>query len=242
MIFLEDYFIVRPDSFYAEKKTATGLETLNTAWIMRGDRDENEFKCLKGTIIASPIGYSLNRYSPIDRGLPNHRLFISHDRLQYRENTGANIEKTPYHPGMMLDFKYLSFQDYAQRVTAKKGDQVYFHPHVTEQENLFPDGTYKVRVDQLICTLDPICPQGQYVLIQPVMESEDEITMGGFQIKIEAQVKALQGIVRYTNNGMVSAGDHVIFEEASDWEVDIEGEKFYVMQMENLLMKLKPAV
>jgi len=244
---LLDYHIIKADSIYDTRPTETGLIRLNTAWYREEkELDRYERKLLTGTIVAKPIGYRDTNYMPIDPGFPNPKIFIGHDAIQSQRNQGVQPEwdNTKYHPGICERINYATIADYGTTIDCEVGEKVYFHPSVTEPENLIGDDEYLATVDQIICAVGKngdIRPQGGYILVKPNLESEDELkSETGLIVKDEVEAKLYEGTIAFCRKGFdLKSGDVILYQEASDWIIKIEGVDYYVMLEENIWMRKK---
>lgn len=99
-----------------------------------------------------------------------------------------------------------------------------------------------------------IIPLAGHVLIEPAWEDgvEDlgdgkrgKISSSGLVTELHDKPKYLEGIVRHIPTPMhgecveVVPGDRIIYEKNSDWEVEIEGKKYYVMRYWDIMGKLE---
>lgn len=238
---LYDYHIIQVDRVYDDRPTDTGLVSLNKAFYrVEKEMDRYERKLLSGTIVAVPIGYSDKNYMPIDPGYPNPKIFIGHDAIQLQRNRGMDWGNEKYHPGLKDRIDFLTIADYGALIDAKVGEKVYFHPSVTEAENMISEGQYKMAVHELICVVgDTIRPQGGYVLVEGVLEDDQELTSGtGLQIKTEKEHHLLEAIVLHARpEAQVKPADFILYQENANWEVIIEGKKLFAMLEEDCMMR-----
>jgi len=133
---------------------------------------------------------------------------------------------------MLERYNYLTYADYGKRITAKDGDQIYFHPSVTEPENLL--GTHGDKELYLASPHDMIAvgivPQGFYILIEPHLEERER---DGFLLDVDVKDRLLEGIVKYSSS--IPTGTRVNFQQDSNWEFIIEGQRLYAMLEENII-------
>jgi len=230
---LYDHYLIQVPKVYDDLQQE-GLIGRNTAWYIDNERDRYERKIRKGLVIAKPMGFSEGLYQPIDPGVPNHRIYVGHDQIQ--ENFNAGRKKLPtYYPGSKEQISFVSLADIAQLVDVEVGEEVYFHPNVTEEENLHADGVYKALPDALICVGTRM--QAGWVLVEPIAE---ENVVDGFIVSIDKSTKMLEGIVRHIRNRPdLKPGDHVFFQEDSNWEYEVDGKKYFAMKEENIWMKVE---
>lgn len=255
---LMDLHIIRIESIW-DNLPVEGIVPMNAAyWTVDKEMDRYERKLLRGTVEAIPIGYSERQYMPMDSGLPPARLFVGHDAIQLQRNYGRkDWGREKYHPGLKERYEYMTVAQYGAMIDLRVGERVYFHPSVTEPENRLEKDLYLATVDQLICGVgwvpDPITsekplemlqirPQGGFVLIEPVMDTQLE--SDGIVIRQEAEAVLLEGIVRHARRGSgLEEGEHIYYLENADWVLKIEGVVYYAMREEEIIgSKLKTAI
>lgn len=242
LIYLLDHFIIQVPSVYDERPGEFGLIKINHAFYIDKERDRFERKLLFGTIIAAPMGYSDSDYMPVDSGIPNYKLFIGHEAIQRQVNIGHKEwgEKYEhyYHPGRKECFDFLTMQHYGDMIDAKVGDTVYFHPSVTEEENYISDRIYRANGDKLICVVgEQIRMQAGYMLVDP--HFDEQLEESGFIIKSAGEAKMLEGTIRHIRTGAeLKEGDSIIFQDDANWDLEVEGKKYYAMKEEDALMRV----
>jgi co-chaperonin GroES (HSP10) len=104
--------------------------------------------------------------------------------------------------------------------------------------------TYKAHIDQVYCVIrkgEPVMLQ-DFIFVEPVIEPEENyMTSYGLMIKPEPEVMEREGVVKYVNEFSedlgVKVGDHIYFESGCNYEIDVEGKKYYRMRNENVLFK-----
>lgn len=239
-----DLHIIRIDSIW-DDRPIEGIVPMNAAyWTVDKEMDRFERKLLQGTVEAIPMGYSETQYNPLDSGLPPARLFVGHDAIQLQRNYGRkDWGREKYHPGLKERYEYMTVSEYGTMIDLRVGEKVYFHPSVTEPENMLEKNLYLATVDQLICSGGAsIRPQGGFVLIEPVMDTQLESS--GIIIKQEAEAVLLEGIVRYARPGSgLEEGEAIYYLENADWALKIEGVIYYAMREEEIIgSKLKVAI
>ena len=134
--------------------------------------------------------------------------------------------------------------------TLKEGEKVYFHHFVMDErfqqriDSVEDKKTYKAHIDQVYCVIrkgEPVMLQ-DFIFVEPVIEPEENyMSSSGFMIKPEPEVMEREGVVRYVNEFSedlgVKVGDHIYFESGCNYEIDVEGKKYYRMRNENVLFK-----
>lgn len=241
MVEFFDKHIIKVESVYDGRPTDTGILRLNTAWYRtEKELDRYERKLLQGTIVGVPLGYSEKGYMPIDPGIPNPKIFIGHDAIQKIINSGDTTwSNAKYHPGLTEKIDFETIADYGFKIDAKIGEKVYFHPSVTESENVYGENEYLASVDQIICVIreGTIVPQGGFVLVEPVIDETLESSTG-LITGLESEPVPLEGIVRHVRDGIdIQKGDRILYQDAADWEVTIEGIKYYAMKEDEIWIK-----
>lgn len=126
-------------------------------------------------------------------------------------------------------------------ITIKKGDKVYFHHFCIDEKvsSEFGEGNiYKVNYEQIYCYIrdGKITMTMDYVFVEPV-QLEDKI--GNIYIKSKESVK--RGKVKHTNqfskDDGFKNGDEVLFIKNANYDMIIEGERFFRMKNSDILAK-----
>ena len=231
---LLDHFLISVPHVFDEGEG--DIKTMNAAHYIDKERDRYERKVMKGIVHKAPLAFREINHMPIDPGFPNHKLFVSHDAIQEMVNKGYKWDNTSYHPGIKEHFEYITIADYGRMITAKEGDEIYFHPSVTELENYHGEingqSLFKASVHELISV--GTVPQGGYVLVKPHMEDTKH---GDLVVTLEDTHRLLEGTVKYARPESKLSGAFVYFQEGSDWIVNINGERLFAMLEENVLLK-----
>lgn len=233
MIQLLDHFLISVPNIFSE---GGDFKHLNAAHYIDQERDRYERKLRQGIVYSAPIGYRQINHNPIDPGIPNHKLFIGHDAINRMAQIGHDWGNEKYHPGTKEHFKYESTAAYGARITVEQGDEIYFHPSVTEPANYFAeDGDnllYKAQVHELICS--GVSPQGFWLLVEPIIK---EKMVGDIALSIDDEDEERIGIVKYANSkSSLKTGEHVTFQEGCDWNFEVHGQRLYAMLEENILL------
>lgn len=241
MTIIHDYCIIELDRLF-DVKEQSGLLTLNEAHVQPGERDRNIYKRICGIVTALPRGYTDLKIDPQDPGVPNHKIYVGHDIIAERANEGYPwTRETHYHPGTTESFEFKTISDVSQYIDVRVGDKIYVHPNTLEEENALwkKDGKYyfRVRVDEILCAVrdGELVAQGQYVMLKPHMETEDEIIRSGLLIKTQVEAKPQQGFVLCARPTFCPKGILVFFMYDSDWLITIEGQPVYMMREEEVM-------
>lgn len=242
---IHDYCIIELDRLF-DVREESGLLTLNEAYVQPGERDRNIYKRIHGIVTAMPRGFSGQKIDPIDPGVPNHKIYVGHDIIAERINEGYPwARETHYYPGATESFEFKTIDDISRHVSVRVGDQIYVHPNTLEDENALwkKDGKYyfRARVDEIICAVrdGELVAQGEYVLLKPHMETEEDIIRSGIQMKLQAEAKPQQGFVLAARPEFCPKGILVFFVYDADWLITIEGQPTYVMKEEEIMCWLE---
>ena len=107
-----------------------------------------------------------------------------------------------------------------------------FYGELDANGNIRMRYVFMIPADKVICSTNSrgkITMNGDYMLVKPIMQSEDEIkTPSGIWLSEETQPKPLLGTVVHANN--LRSGTKIIYARNSDIEVEILGEKYYAMR------------
>ncbi len=129
------------------------------------------------------------------------------------------------------------------------GDRIYFHFHTVCEENRYEiDGirVYKVHYGEVYCAIrdEKVIMLNDYILCEPVMETEDEITTkSGLITKLQPEPKPLRAKVVHTPLNITNlladlkAGDEIYYDTHSDIPIKIEGKMYYRMKLKDVLAK-----
>jgi co-chaperonin GroES (HSP10) len=232
------------------------------------DENRFVHKRIYGEVIGCPAEFSAEEIVElIDPGLPAPKRFVSADYLQMRANQGYDgrvyKKDRSYYPSTFDEYEFTSLADVAKRTNIKKGQRAYFDYKSTEPENFLGKfrgkDMYKIRVDEIYCTVDfhrkilsgggskaprfkmipKINMQGGWVLVEPDMETWEEITTpSGIIMKPNPEVKDLRAKVAHIAfRHDVRRGDRIIFMKHADAIMNVEGTPYYCMHDSDILCK-----
>jgi co-chaperonin GroES (HSP10) len=129
------------------------------------------------------------------------------------------------------------------------GDFVYTHHFINDDEhcvNVDGKEVAWMAYNQLFARVrdGEVHMLNDYVLVEPVKETEDEIkSESGLFLKANQEEKSNVGILKYVNSNTealgANVGDKIYFETNSDYEMDIEGERLFRMKNNDLIYVIK---
>lgn len=229
----------------------------------RLNNDDSKFKGVGGQSILVDTTWDPKRHVNCQGevvSVPKHlsNVFIS----QRHKGIPTYNDYSPY------QYKYLS--DIVPEI--EPGDKIYFHFNTIIPNNLVKTETengkkvyyFKVRYDQVICAVRGgfIIPNASYILIEPDMETWEDILMPilsdivgpdgkripkpkdqWLQKKIVPEKRFLLGFVRHTGTPLkgetcdVVPGDRVIYRRNADWTNKIEGKDYFAILHRHIIGK-----
>lgn len=187
----------------------------------------------------------------------------------------SNVPISQIHRGLP---SYVDFSPYSYKYISdiemeiQPGDRVYYHFNTIHPKNFVhidgvdPNRTWylKLRYDQAICVVrgEKIIPIGGYVLIEPDLESWDDILKpvrstikdknGDFilkpkdqwlQTKVRPDRKYLTGFVKYIGTPLkgdvneLEIGQKIVYRRHADWVQKIEGTEYYAIRQRHIVGK-----
>lgn len=200
-----------------------------------------------GTVYGNPGGLTDDvKVIPEKPGNPSPGRYIPNDDII--KMIQSNVPVDSWSSLNLFVHKWKTCADFEREVMA--GDKIYFHFNTISDNNLVQylgEKIYKLRYPDAICVVrEPeIIPVAGHVLIDPLWEDgvEDlgdgkrgKLSSSGLVTELHDKPKYLEGIVRYVCQPMkgedipVVPGDKILYPQHADWEVEIEGKKFYVMK------------
>ena len=206
---------------------------------------DKRFKNMTGTVKSVPtLGSHIIR--GIDVGLPPPRPHYSGDMefgFQLQQKASMSTQRKTQFCPTTYEPEYIYESDI--EVEVKLGDTVYFSPQNTHDGAMVAENIYAMQYSELICTPEKML--AGWVLIDMVYdEGVEDLDVGGKTVKGKA---TNSGIITEVNSkptvdkGRIvklpkplksdyidfSVGDHVLFKKNRNWEVEIEGKKYYVI-------------
>jgi len=255
---LFNYYTVAVEKIYEDDQSVTpaGIIKLNATWIDKEEADRFRYKRLHGILVSGPFAFDDTVVGVIDPGVPEPKAYISNDQIEARVQTGDQLwDRKDYNPSTWNGFEVITIAEYAKRVNVRENELVYFMETVTEPENFIgkdPNGLllYRCRVDQIICAIredlsnpgnkKPVM-QGNWVLVEPDMETWEEITTdSGIIMKQAPEAKPLRATVKHIGpNNQVSVGDLIYYLPDSNWGLTVEGVEYFGIKDKEIILKAK---
>jgi len=138
-------------------------------------------------------------------------------------------------------------------IELQSGEKVYFHHFVCDERinklisvasdsNITKEKIYQAYIDQVYCVIrdEKIIMLQDYVFVEPIYEDDSQyVTSSGIYLKAEKEVMKEKGIVRHINKFSedlgIKVGQKVIFQKSCNYEMEVEGKKYYRMRNENIV-------
>lgn len=252
---IEDYFIVALSELennklkhgYLELEAATFLKPL-------------QFAKTSGRVVAVPSRLSKdNRYNlePKEWGFPVPKMGITSDWIQQRQNCGEkDIDRSWYSiAGAQPQHKVMADYRWYEGMV-EVGDTLYFHYRANQPQNIVHQENgetwIKVRFDQVICFGHTaangkrvVWPLAEHVLAEQISEDWEDITNKSGLI-LNSAPKAFKNICKLAEIDFLASGelkvregDTIVVQPNSlNFEMEIEGKKYFVMKERELHMKV----
>lgn len=248
---LYDYYTVALDRLYEEEGqvTPSGIIKLEATWIDPEEATRFVYKKLNGLVVSAPMDFSEESVRGISPGLPEPRAFIHSDTIAHKYKMGDRLwSRKDYMCTTWNGYDTISLEDYCERVDIRPGDMLYFDESVSERENYLGKDAegrllFRCRADKIICVVrdGQIYMQGSWVLIEPVMETWEEITTPmGIIKKPKPEAKYLLATVMHIEaNPDIQAGDRIFYLPDSNWGVTVEGKEYFGIREEEILAREK---
>ncbi len=209
-----------------------------------------------GTVVGNPGTLTDSEWIfQINPGEPAPRRYVPSEviMIQFRNDAYAHLDKQATLYTYHNQYKYCSDLE----MEVQDGDKIYFHHNTVVPQNLVSylgQKIYRLPYHHSICIIreNKVFPVAGHVLIQPLWEDgvEDlgngqkgKMTASGIVTELHDKPKYLEGIVRHVCSPLkgeemeIQSGDKIIYVPNADYEVEIEGEKYYVMKYWDVLGK-----
>lgn len=247
MQIINDYFLMTVDQRYESTISPSGIITLSSAWIHEEVIERFDYKRIYGKIQSVPLNFTEFALEPVDPGYPNPKVHLPAEFINQRKNSGyKRYGNHNYNCAGNDGFELITRATIAEKTDIRVGDKVYFDPRATEDENLVgrhnKHELFKIAPEEIVCTVrdGEILMQGEWCLVEPNMESWEEITTkAGIIMKPRPEAKFLQGIMRHFQyHEDLLEGDHIVYVKGADWTMDIEGKKYYAIEWRDIVAKI----
>ena len=289
MQLLHDFYLIAVDQVFESNVTPAGIITSATAIIDENQEDRGKYKRRYGTVLECPVAFSDLVVDYIDSGVPRYKKYVSHDWIVYMNSLGYDHYNSnqKYYPSTYEGDPQIKLSDIAKRVDVVKGERVYFREESTDPERFMGmyEGKrmYSVRVDEIICSIRTITPfqgyngykqqrivmQGNWALLQPNMETWEDITIplpgkpkeewlvtkvapgakwsvevdedsGKQNWKMTTEGLPLEGTIKsIRHRDDIKDGDQVLFMRDADAPITVEGKEYTCMYHDEILVKIK---
>lgn len=253
---LFNYFTVAVDKEFEDDATESGILTLNATWIDKEEGERFKYKRLWGICISGPFSFDDTMVSVVDPGVPEPKAYINHEQIDARVKTGDRLwSRDDYSSSTFEGYEVKTMEEYAKRVNIREFEKIYFMETVTEPENFIGKdlegrSLYRCRVDQIICAVrdDLLNPgqkkpvmQGNWVLVEPDLETWDDITTeSGIVMKSAPEAKPLRATVKHIRPGAGAvAGDLIYYLPDSNWGITVEGIEYFGIKENEIILKKK---
>lgn len=174
----------------------------------------------------------------------NHPLFLSlhFDPLEHVQQRGK-IYCSPHKVNILNDNNKPNFYD----IKLQEGDTVYFHHFATDEsaQMVINEKIYYLQEYEQIYAAERngvIIPLEEYIFIEPIKETEEDISKLGFLIKPSPEFKVFHGAVKYVNKRSsekynICTGDKVIFRSGSEYPMLIKDKVMYRTKCDLVIAK-----
>lgn len=131
------------------------------------------------------------------------------------------------------------------KIEIEPGDHVYTHHFLTDhgaERNFNGKTYYEIKYEDLYCKIvgGNIIMLNEWNFITPI---ENEILeMHGFQLETTAKLESRVGIVKVLSDSLrkkgIQKGDKIIFKKGREYNIDVEGDRYYRINTKDILYKL----
>ena len=191
------------------------MKVIKDTFLIRADRD-------------------LNRTTKV-KGHDGNYLVIDADVNEFEHATQIG---TVGHVPEIIDIKY------RYDTPIFENDVIIFHYHVTQSKHAIEingEQFFKCPYFQIWCKIEneTIVPLEDFIFVEPIMESEEEMFSGNIQTKLYQEEIKSTGIV-YSVSSMatqlgIKEGDKVFVTSSADLEIEILGKKLWRMRIRNVV-------
>lgn len=228
---------------YLDTKSYVSYEKEDQAQDMKRNQQHRR---IYGEVVSTPRKLSGLPLSRVNPGVPNPKRHVSHEVIQEMVRIQPNEWGRKDYSAADFDVKFERLSDF--EMIAQPGDRAYVHYDCLNPE--FFAGKYKdhyiyyVRYDNIICMVrrGDILMCAGHTLVKPLVDSmEESKTVSGIYTQSVDKPRYLQGtLVHVASNNKygLKVGSHVYYETNSDWENEIEGQKYYVIKEKDIMLTI----
>lgn len=179
-------------------------------------------------------------YTDIGNGVKLERDYSFHEGA----DETVNLMYFNYYSGRVKVSPRRLHHDFKSDDPIKPDSYVYFHHFVQDQviENLpGSSGLNWANHDQIFCVVDgdKLIPREGKVIVEPILETEEDITVNGIKTKPHPEIIPERGIVRFAAPSDKEMQDIIgkvaVFQKVREYKIEIEGKDYYVMDSEGIL-------
>lgn len=194
----------------------------------------------------------------IEPGFPSPTRYIPNETIE--EHQGRNSYLDSWSSIAIFVHEWKTCADFEMEV--QEGDKIYFHHNTIIDQNQVSyvgDKIYKLAYNHALCVIrnSKIIPVAGTILVEPIWEDgvEDlgngkkgKLSECGLVTELHEKPKHLEGIVRFVCSPMkgeeteLVSGDKIIYIEHADWELEIEGKKYFIMKYWDVLAKIEISI
>jgi co-chaperonin GroES (HSP10) len=190
--------------------------------------------------------------------LKNHYLISANEDENEHTESGIWIDRTwdkykhAVQCGIIESSPLKITTPFRDDVEINKGDKVYFHHFVVQQDNyVIEDGKKLFQCPRfnLYCVVKNGIPVmvDDWVLVSPILETESDIikTFGTLKLYTKSTPDELhlmataEFISKQAEGQGIIAGDIVVYKKDADYDIMIEGKKYYRMKLANVVAVIR---
>lgn len=229
---IADYLYIGFDKLF-EDQTESGLfiDTEDYVSEQDPDRAKQQHRRIWGTVIEVPLMLDPNTKLTLkEPGIPWPKRSITGEFIaeQIARNPRGGFSAADY-SAAGFEPEFVTLADY--EMLAKKGDKVYVHHDAFDKP--LAEKIFLIRYDSVICVvrdgLRIMC--GDHNLIRPKL-------IDGMDIYSQAGLLLMLGDNKHPLRGYTESGQEIAFMPNADWVNRIEGEDFYVVKKDDIMLEI----
>ncbi len=169
------------------------------------------------------------------KGVDGQALFLDIDYNKYHHAVQNGIVE--FCPGRISASQ-------SNDIPLVQGDKVYFHHFIVQKDNLYlNEGKeyYKCDHRDIYCVIrdGKINMLEEWILCVPVLEPEENFFKGGLYLKPTRENLPFRATIKHVSKlakeAGLNVGDEIIYRADADYEMPIEGDKYYRMKFHNVV-------